>query len=203
MINLKMRTLRFPILLAMFLFNSAYADIATPDSMVKNTTNDVLEILKTDQDIAQGDAHKLARLVEDKIANKFDFDRISRSVLGREWNSTSREDKDKFIVEFRSLLIRTYSSALSKYRNQTIESKPLLAEPGDNEVKVKTQIVQPGGPIIPLDYSMEKIDDGWKVYDVSIDGLSLVTTYRGQFAEEVKQNGVNGVTQRLAEKNKS
>lgn len=193
---------KFPTLLVLFLVNGVHADSLPPDVMVKNTANEVLEIIKSDKDIENGDMNKIGKLVEAKIATKFDFDRMSRSVLGRKWNVASKEDKDKFISEFSALLIRTYSSALSKYRNQAIEYKPLRAEPGDNEVKVRTQIVQSGSPAIPLDYSTEKIEDTWKVYDVSIDGLSLVTTYRGQFAEEVKQNGVDGVPQKLAEKNK-
>jgi phospholipid transport system substrate-binding protein len=146
--------------------------------------------------------HKLGKLVEEKIATKFDFDRMSRMVLGPKWNLAAKEQQDQFIIEFRSLLVRTYSSALSKYRNQTISYKPLRILPDDTEVKVKTQIAQSTGPAIPLDYSMERIDGTWKVYDVNIDGLSLVAIYRGQFEEEVKQNGINGVIGRLAEKNK-
>jgi len=193
-----------PLLLALFFAHGAYAETAAPDVMVKNTANEVLEILKSDKDIEHGDMNKIGKLVEEKIATKFDFDRMSRMVLGRSWNTASREQQGQFIVEFRSLLVRTYSSALSKYRNQTIEYKPLLAVLDDtDDVKVKTQITQSGGPTIPLDYSLEKIEDTWKVYDVSIDRLSLVAMYRGQFAEEVKQNGISGVIQKLAEKNKS
>lgn len=190
------------LLLALLLVNVAYADIAAPDVMVKNTANDVLEILKSDKDIENGDMHKLGKLVEEKIATKFDFDRMSRMVLGHNWTMASKQQQDQFVVEFRSLLVRTYSSALSKYRNQTIEYKPLRAAPGDTEVKVMTQIIQPGGPAIPLDYSLEKVENVWKVYDVSIEGISLVVTYRGQFAEEAKKNGLNGLIQKLAEKNK-
>ncbi|HEX5363437.1 MAG TPA: ABC transporter substrate-binding protein, partial [Gallionella sp.] len=178
------------------------ADAVSPEAMVKNTANEVMEILKSDKDAGNGDMHKLGDLVEEKIASKFNFNRISKMILGRYWNTASQEQQDRFIVEFRSLLVRTYSSALSKYRNQTIEYKPLRSAPGDTSVKVRTQIIQPGGPAIPLDYSLENTDGNWKVYDVNIDGLSLVTIYRGQFAEELKQNGVGGVIQRLAEKNR-
>jgi phospholipid transport system substrate-binding protein len=200
--NIQKLVLGFPILLAIFLINSARADNVEPDAMVKNTANDVLEILNSDKDIENGDMHKLGKLVEEKIATKFDFDRMSRMVLGPKWNLAAKEQQDQFIIEFRSLLVRTYSSALSKYRNQTISYKPLRILPDDTEVKVKTQIAQSTGPAIPLDYSMERIDGTWKVYDVNIDGLSLVAIYRGQFEEEVKQNGINGVIGRLAEKNR-
>jgi phospholipid transport system substrate-binding protein len=201
--NIKNTAINAFIVLALSAVHGAYADNAGPDSMVKNTANDVLLILKSDQDIEKRDMHKLGKLVEERIATKFDFDRMSRMVMGRNWNGASKDQQDQFIVEFRSLLVRTYSSALAKYRNQTIDYKPMQALADETEVKVRTQINQPGGHSIPLDYSMEKIDDTWKVYDVSIDGLSLVNSYRGQFAELVKQNGVKGVIEILAEKNKS
>ena len=201
--NITKLCLKFPILLALLLVTGAHADTAAPDAMVKNTANDVLEILKSDKDIENGDMNKLGKLVEEKIATKFDFDRMSRMMLGRNWSTASKEQQNQFIVEFRSLLVRTYSSALSKYRNQTIEYKSLGAKSGDTEVKVKTQIIKPGGPSIPLDYSLAKIEGTWKVYDVSIDGLSLVAIYQGQFAEEIKNNGLNSLIQKLAEKNNS
>jgi len=200
--NIKKLVLKFPIMLMLLLVNGAYADTVAPDVMVKNTANEVLEILKSNKDIENGDMNQIGKLVEEKIATKFDFNLMSRMVMGRNWNTASKEQQDQFIVEFRSLLVRTYSSALSKYRNQTIEYKPLRAKPGDTEVKVKTQIIKPDGPAIPLDYSLAKIEDTWKVYDVIIDGLSLVAIYRGQFAEEVKKNGINSLIQKLAEKNK-
>ena len=201
--NMKNLIVSLLALLAFNFFNTVYAETASPDVLVENTANEVLKILESDKDIANGDMKKLGRLVEEKIATKFDFNRMSRSVLGRNWGVASKEQQDQFTIEFRTLLIRTYSSALSKYRNQTIEYKPLHAEPGDNEVKVNTKIIQPGGPAIPLDYSLEKSEETWRVYDVSIDGLSLVASYRGQIAEVLKQNGINGVIQKLMEKNKS
>lgn len=200
--NIKKLALELPILLALFLVNGAYAEIIAPDAMVKNTANEVLEIIKSDKDIGNVDMHKIGKLVEEKIAIKFDFDRMSKLVLGRNWNTASKEQQGQFIIEFRSLLVRIYSSALSKYRNQTIQYKPLRAGPGDTDVKVKTNVIQPAGPAIPIDYSLEKIEGTWKVYDLSIDGVSMVASYRGQFAAIVKQSGINGVIQKLAEKNK-
>lgn len=200
--NIKKLIFIFPLFLALFSVNAAYAEPTLPDVLVKNTTNDVLEILKSDKDIENGDMNKLGKLVEEKIATKFDFNQMSRMVLGRNWYAASKEQQDQFIVEFRSLLVRVYSSALSKYRNQTIEFMPSNTKPDDNQVRIRTQIIQPGGAPIPLNYSLEKNDGNWMVYDVTIDGVSLVTIYRGQFAEELKVNGINGVIQRLAEKNK-
>jgi len=190
------------LILSFFAAGGAHAEVVAPDDMIKNTANEVLEILKSDADIEHGNINKLGKIVEDKIATKFDFNRMSRIVLGHNWNNATREQQDQFVVEFRSLLIRTYTSALSKYRNQTLAYKPSHEQPGDSEVTIKTQIIQQGGPAITLDYSLEKIEDGWKVYDVTIEGLSLVVTYRGQFAEEVSQNGMDSLIHKLAEKNK-
>lgn len=189
-------------LTAMLLALGASAEAVAPDVLVKNTANDVLEIIKKDKDLQNGDMRKITALAEEKILPHFDFERMSRMVLGKHWSKASKEQQQQFITEFRSLLIRTYASALSKYRNQTIEYKPMRAQPSDTDVTVRTQIVQPGGQPLPIDYSLIKRDDGWKVYDVVIEGVSLVTNYRGQFSTEVKQSGMDGLIQRLADKNK-
>lgn len=178
------------------------AETIAPDVLVKNTANDVLEIVRKDKDIQSGDMKKIGQLAEEKILPHFDFDRMSRMVLGKHWNSATKEQQEQFIVEFRSLLIRTYASALAKYRNQTIEYKPLRAQPGDTEVTVKTRVMQSGGQPLPIEYSLVKSNDSWRVYDVVIEGVSLVTTYRGQFSTEVKQSGMDGLIQRLADKNR-
>lgn len=178
------------------------ADATPPDVLVKNTATEVLEVIKKDKDIQAGDMKKIVTLTEEKILPHFDFDRMSRIVLGRNWTKASKEQQTQFVTEFRTLLVRTYSSALAKYRNQTIEYKPLRAAAGDTDVTVKTEIIQPGGPSVPVDYTLQKHDDEWKVYDVTIDGVSLVTNYRGQFASEIKQNGMDGLIQKLVDKNK-
>jgi len=199
-----MKLLRIAVLMAAFVlgFGTASAEAIAPDVLVKNTANEVLEIVKKDKDIQSGDMKKIYALAEEKILPHFDFDHMSRIVLGKHWARASKEQQDSFVKEFRSLITRTYSSALSKYRNQTIEYKPLRSQPGDTDVTVKTQILQPGGQPIPVDYSLDKGADEWKVYDVTIEGVSLVTNYRGQFSTEVRQNGMDGLIQRLVEKNK-
>lgn len=189
-------------LAALMLVSAASADTVAPDVLVKNTANDVLDIIKKDKDIQNGDMRKITALAEEKILPHFDFERMSRMVLGKYWSKASKEQQDQFITEFRSLLIRTYASALAKYRNQTIEYKPFRAQPSDTNVTVRTQILQPGGQPLPIDYSLVKADDAWKVYDVAIEGVSLVTNYRGQFSSEVRQSGMDGLIQKLAEKNK-
>jgi len=172
-----------------------------PDALVKSTAEDVLAVVKKDKDIQAGNQNKIFALAEEKILPNFNFERVSRLVLGKAWNKASTEQKQAFQQEFRSLLLRTYATALSKYRNQTIEYKPFRAQDGETDVKVKTQILQPGGQPIPVDYSLEKNGDSWKVYDITIEGVSLVTNYRGQFSNEIRQGGLDGLIQKLAAKN--
>lgn len=174
-----------------------------PDELVKNTANEVLNIIKQDKDIQAGNIAKITQVAEEKILPNFNFDRTSRMVLGKHWRTANPQQKEEFKKEFRDLLIRTYASALSKYQNQTIEFKPMRMQPGDKEVTVRSEILQPGGQPIAVDYSLEKTPDSWKVYDIVIEGVSLVTNYRGQFAEEVKRSGLDGLIQKLSEKNKS
>ena len=188
------------VLLAVFAA-TALAEIA-PDALVRTTAEEVLAIVKKDKDIQAGDQKKIFALAEEKIVPNFNFERVSRMVLGKNWSSASKEQQDAFQKEFRTLLIRTYASALSKYKNQTLEYKPLRAQPDDKEVTVKTLILQPGGQPIAVDYSLEKGTDGWKVFDIVIEGVSLVTNYRGQFSNEIRQSGIDGLIQKLVAKNK-
>ena len=182
--------------------SAALAEIVTPAALVKNTANEVLEIIKNDRDIQAGDMHKINALAEDKVLPHFDFERMSRLVLGKDWSPASKEQQGLFINQFRTLLIRTYASALSKYRNQTIEYKTLSEQSGDTDVTVKTLILQPGGEPLPLNYKLDKAGEDWKVYDLEINGVSLVNSYRGQFSTEIRKSGMDGLIQKLADKNK-
>ena len=182
--------------------SAAVAEIVTPAALVKNTANEVLEIIKNDKDIQAGDMHKINALAEDKVLLHFDFERMSRLVLGKDWSPASKEQQGLFINQFRTLLIRSYASALSKYRNQTIEYKPLSEQSGDTDVTVKTLILQPGGEPLPLNYKLDKAGEEWKVYDLEINGVSLVNNYRGQFSTEIRKSGMDGLIQKLADKNK-
>lgn len=180
---------------------TASAEIA-PDVLVKSTAEDVLAIVKKDKDIQNGDQQKIFALAEEKILPNFNFDRVSQLVLGRSWTKATPDQQQAFQREFRSLMLRTYASALSKYRNQTIEYKPLRTQPSDKEATVKTLILQPGGQPVAVDYTLEKTGDTWKVYDIVIEGVSLVTNYRGQFSNEIRQSNLDGLIQKLADKNK-
>lgn len=181
---------------------AAVAEISA-DDLVKQTAEDVLATIKNDKDIQAGNQQKIFALAEEKILPNFDFDRVCRMVLGKNWKAASPEQQATFQKEFRSLLLRTYATALGKYKNQVIEYKPMRSEPGAKNVSVKTQILQPGGQPITVDYSLVKADSGWKVYDIVIESVSLVTNYRSQFSNEIRTNGLDSLNKKLAEKNKA
>src|SRR6266850_6613871 len=174
-----------------------------PDVLVKSITEEVAGILKQDKDIQAGDTKKAADLIETKIVPHFDFIRMTRIAMGRNWRLASPEQQKVLADEFKTLLVRTYSTALSNYRDQQIDYKPLRAKPDDTEVTVRSD-VKPSGSSQPvsIDYEMEKTPDGWKVYDVKVGGVSLVTTYRDTFASEVREHGVDGLIKSLAAKNR-
>ena len=189
--------------MSMLCFSVAGFAIEGPDELVKRTAEDVLATVKSDADIQAGDQGKIFALAEEKIVPNFNFDKVSRMVLGKNWTNATPEQKTAFQAEFRSLLIRTYATALSKYRNQVIEYKPFRKASESNVASVKTLIVQPGGQPIAVDYTLEKQADAWKVYDIVIEGVSLVTNYRGQFAQEIRTNGLDSLIKKLADKNKA
>lgn len=172
-----------------------------PDALVKRVTDEVLAIVKADKDLQGGNSRKIAELAEAKVLPHFDFTRMTRLAVGRSWQQANDAQKEQLVKEFRTLLVRTYSTSLSAYRNQTIEVKPLKMGPADKEATVRTAVIQQGGPQIPIDYAMEKTDSGWKVYDVVIDGASLVTTYRGTFNDQVQRGGIDGLIKSLADRN--
>ncbi len=182
-------------------FGVAHAEI-TPDALVKQTADEVLTIIKNDKQIQAGNQQQLYSVVEAKILPNFDFERVCRMVLGKNWKTATPEQQVSFQKEFRSLLLRTYASALGKYKDQVIEYKPLRAEPDAKNVSVKTQILQPGGQPVAVDYSLVKGANGWKVYDIVIENVSLVTNYRSQFSNEIRQNGLDSLNKKLADKNK-
>jgi phospholipid transport system substrate-binding protein len=172
-----------------------------PDALVKRTTDEVLTIIRTDKDLQSGNTRKIVELAEAKVLPHFDFERMTRLAVGRNWQQATPEQKQSLVREFRTMLVRTYSTSLSQYRNQTIEVKPLKMAAGDKEATVRTAVIQQGGPQIPIDYAMEKMDSGWKVYDVLIDGASLVTTYRGSFNDQIQKTGIDGLLKTLQERN--
>ncbi|HAF01317.1 MAG TPA: toluene tolerance protein [Methylophilaceae bacterium] len=189
--------------LSMLLFSTLSVGVESPDALVKRTAEDVLASVKADKDIQSGDKQKLFELTEEKIVPNFNFEKVSRLVLGKNWNAATPEQKTAFQSEFKTLLIRTYSTALSKYKDQTIQYKPLRMAEGDSIATVKTVILQPAGQPIAVDYTLERTDDAWKVFDIVIEGVSLVTNYRSQFAQEIRQNGMDSLIKKLVDKNKA
>ena len=187
--------------LALLLPAAAFAQEA-PDALVKRVADEVLAVIKADKDVQSGNLTKVVELAEQKVLPHFDFERMTRLAVGRNWSQANDAQKQALIKEFRTLLVRTYSSSLSAYRNQTIDVKPSRVTAQDKDTIVKTAIIQQGGPPISIDYSMEKMDSGWKVYDVVIEGASLVTTYRGTFNDQVQRGGIDGLIKTLQERNR-
>lgn len=179
----------------------AYAQEA-PDALVKRVSQDVLQIIKTDPKVQAGDQARIREVVETKLVQHFDFNRMTALAMGRNWSKASPDQQKRLADEFRSLLVRTYSGALVQYRNQTIDYKPLRADAGATDVTVRTEVVRSGQAPVPIDYSMAKGPDGWRAYDVVIGGVSLVTNYRDEFNEQVRSGGVDGLIASLAARNK-
>lgn len=178
-----------------------HAEQLAPDVLVKSTAQDVLEIVKKDKDIRAGDKKKVLALVEAKVLPHFDFERMTRLAVGKSWRTATPEQRTAMVTEFRNLLVRTYTNAFTRYQDQTIEVKPFKMPAGADEVTVKTAILKPGAQPITVDYEMEKIADGWKVFDLSVEGVSLVTTYRSTFADQIAQSGIDGLIKMLESKN--
>jgi len=173
-----------------------------PDVLLSSITAEVIAIIKQDGAIRAGNLAKVADLVETRILPHFDFNRMTRIAVARNWRQATDEQQQTLTAEFRTLLVRTYSVALSSYRDQVIEYQPLRAAPGATEVTVKSEVQQPGAQPMNIDYDMEETPAGWKVYDIKIAGISLVTTYRDSFASRVRAGGIAGLIQALSDKNR-
>ena len=200
-LRIAMKIPLYPLLILMIPL--AQAQELAPDVLVKTITEEVVAILKKDQDIQAGDPKKVAQLIDTKVVPHFNFTRMTRIAVARNWRLASPEQQKELTAEFRTLLVRTYSTALSSYRDQRIDYKPLRAKPEDIEVTVKSDVKQSGSSQpVSIDYEMEKTSNGWKVYDVKVGGVSLVTTYRDTFASEVRERGVDGLIKSLVEKNR-
>lgn len=181
----------------------AWAMATSPDTLVDNTAQEVLTIVRQDKDLQAGNTAKILDLVEAKILPHFDFDRMTRLAMGKNWSKATPEQQQVLVKEFRTLLVRTYSNALSTYSDRTIKVEPLRGNAGETDTTVKTNVVIEGQQPIPMDYSMEKKGEDWKVYDVTVAGVSLVTNYRSTFNNQVRDGGVEKLIQTLVDKNRS
>ena len=193
----KLIVLAFTTLLASF----AQAQTA-PDVLVKQVTEEVLEIVRKDRDIQNGNAKKAIELVDAKVIPHFNFQHMTALAVGKDWRKASPQQQQQLTSEFKTLLVRTYSNALTSYKNQTVVYKPSKMQAGDTSVVVRTEVVQPGSKPVQLDYSLEKQGDAWKVYDVVVAGVSLVTNYRDTFKQEVSNTGLDGLITMLSNRNK-
>jgi len=189
-------------LTAFLLAPLALAQEVAPDALVRSVSQEVLDIMRKDKDIQSGNTKKTMDLVETKVLPHFDFAHMTALAMGPNWRRATADQQKVLTDQFRTLLVRTYSTALSSYKNHTIDFKPLRAQPGDTEVVVKSEVKQPGQQAVTIDYSMEKTATSWKVYDVAIGGVSLVTTYRDTFTNEVRQGGIDGLIRSLSDKNR-
>jgi phospholipid transport system substrate-binding protein len=192
----------FAILALMLAPVLALADDAAPDALVKDVTNDVLAIVRQDKAIQSGDTRKAIDLVEAKVLPHFNFKRMTALAVGRDWRQATPAQQEQLTEAFKVLLVRTYSNAITQYRDQVIDFKPLRAQPEDTDVLVRTEVKQPGAKAVQIDYSLEKTAAGWKVYDVVVAGVSLVTNYRGSFSQEIKAGGIDGLIKSLQAKNR-
>jgi len=175
-------------------------DPNTPDGLIKIIVADVMSLVKSDPEIQRGNIPRVVELVEKKIVPYTDMRRTTQLAMGKNWSKATPEQQNQLIIEFKNLLIRTYSGALSQLRDQTVQYKPLRSSPSDTDVIVRTVVIGKSDPI-PLDYRLEKTNDGWRVYDINIMGAWLIEAYRNQFTNQISQNGVDGLIKFLQERN--
>ena len=187
-------------LLAVNCAASKAQDLA-PDALVRKTTDEIVSQIKKDKTLVSN-SRKLLDLVDTVVLPHFNFTRMTMLAVGRPWQNATPAQREQLVQQFRTLLVRTYSTALEQYSSQTIDVRPASVKPGDAEASVRMQINQPGGQPIPMDYRMEKTPNGWKVFDVSVEGVSIVTTYRSTFNAEITKGGIDGLIKTLAEQNR-
>ncbi|MDA8110382.1 MAG: ABC transporter substrate-binding protein [Betaproteobacteria bacterium] len=173
-----------------------------PEQLVRTVTNDVLESIHGDKALQAGDKRKALALAERKILPHVDFRAATRMAVGHAWTEATPEQKTELVRQFRSMLVRIYSNAIGTYRGQTMRVLPVHMAPGATDVTVRNEYLKPGAQPVPVDYAMHRTAQGWKIYDITVAGVSLVTTYRGQFEEVVRQSGVQGLISRMEQKNR-
>ncbi len=189
------------LLLSLCLALPAVAQELAPDALVRKVTEEVLAAIKSDKDLQAGDRKKSLALAEEKILPHVDFREATQIAMGKSWRQATPEQQKRLVDEFRALLVRIYSASLDIYRGQTMKVLPLRAGRDDTDVKVRNQYIREGRPPVAVDYSMMKTPTGWKIYDISVEGISLVLTYRSEFEAIVRIDGIEGLIKKLQEKN--
>jgi phospholipid transport system substrate-binding protein len=178
-------------------------ELTPPDVLVKQVTLEVVDLIAKDKEIRGGNRAKLIGLINDRVLPHFNFISMAALAMGQSWNKATPEQKKRVTEEFRTLLVRTYASALASYSDQKFDFRPLRAKANDTDVTVNVRVLQPGTQPVPIDYSMEKTPSGWKVYDVMVGGVSLVANYRTEFNNLVRESGVDGLIKNLSAKNRA
>ena len=173
-----------------------------PEELVRKVTSDVLEAIQNDRQLQAGDRKKALALAEEKILPLVDFREAARLAVGRSWNTATPAQQEALTKQFRTLLVRIYSNAIGVYRGQTMRVQPVKMAPGATQVSVRNQYLSPGRPPTSVEYAMHKTDTGWKIYDITVEGVSLVLTYRGEFDQVVREGGIDGLIRRLDERNR-
>ena len=197
---IRIRAFSFSLLPLAFVACYASAQEA-PDAVVKRVAEDILAQVRADKELQSGNLAKAKQVMETKLVPNFDFPRMTALAMGRNWRTATPEQQKQLTDEFRTLLVRTYSGALANYRDNTMDYKPLRLNPGDTEATVRTEVRRPWQAAVQIDYSMTKLPEGWKAYDVIVAGVSLVTNYRDEFNDTVKNSGIDGLIAVLAKKN--
>ena len=197
------RSLLFALTASMFFASAAQAQApaSTPDAMVRDLSNEVLNAIKADKALKSGDTNRVQKLVDEKVLPYTDFQKMTQLSVGPGWRNATPEQRAALTREFRTLLVRTYSGALGQVSDHKVELRPFRAQPTDTDVIVRTQVVASRGDPIQLDYRLEKTDGGWKIYDINILGVWLVENYKSQFSSQVNSSGVDGLIKTLTERN--
>ena len=190
----------FALLLPLAAHAQTPATDGSPEGLVRKVTNDVLDAVKSDAGLQAGDKQKALALAEQKVLPHLDFTEMTRLAAGRTWNTATQDQKDRLVAGFRAMLVRTYANSIDVYRGQTMMVEPARVPTSATEATVRNRYVSPGRRPTPVDYHMRKGTDGWKIYDIVVDGISLVLTYRSQFEEAARNNGVEGLITQLQDK---
>jgi phospholipid transport system substrate-binding protein len=197
-----MKRIAATVLLSIFLLPGTAQEVA-PDVLVKTVTMEVVDLITKDKEVKSGGRAKLIEVIEGKVLPHFNFSAMTALAMGQNWSKANPEQRKRLTEEFKTLLVRTYASALSAYSEQKLDFRPLRAKATDTDVTVSVRVMQPGAQPVPIDYSMEKTGSGWKVYDVNVGGVSLVANYRTEFANTVRNSGIDGLIKDLQKKNQS
>jgi phospholipid transport system substrate-binding protein len=190
----------FALLLSFFLAAPVLAQDLAPDELVQKVTADVLDAVKSDHQLQAGDRKKMLALAEEKILPHVDFRETARLATGKAWSAATPEQQDQIVIAFRTMLVRIYSDAIGDYRGQTMKVLPVRLTQGSTDVTVRNQFLRPGQPPVPVEYAMKKEPGGWMIYDITVDGVSLVLTYRQEFDQITRTSGIDGLIKRLKER---